>query len=128
MEPVELRRLVPRALAALGRRGANFAETDWVQIVEWYDELLRFADTPVVRLNRAVAIGEADGPLAGLAALDADVAGDVPRRSAVAAYLYEQAGDVTSAAELYSLAARRATSEAERRHLLLQAARLNGQR
>ena len=45
-------------------------ETDWVQIVEWYDELLRFADIPIVRLNRGVAGREADGasrgsPLAG---------------------------------------------------------------
>ena len=37
-------------------------ETDWVQIVEWYDELVRLTGSPVVRLNRAVAVGEADGP------------------------------------------------------------------
>ena len=40
-----------------------------MQIVGWYDELLRLTGSPVVQLNRAVAIGEADGPGAGLAAL-----------------------------------------------------------
>ena len=44
--------------------------TDWPRIVERYDELVALEDTPVVRLNRAVAITEADGPLAGLRALD----------------------------------------------------------
>ncbi|MGC4110596.1 MAG: sigma factor [Nocardioides sp.] len=43
--------------------------TDWPRIVERYDELLALDDTPVVRLNRAVAVAEADGPLAGLRAL-----------------------------------------------------------
>jgi predicted RNA polymerase sigma factor len=41
-----------------------------VQILEWYDELVRLTDSPVARLNRAVAVGEADGPRAGLAALE----------------------------------------------------------
>ena len=43
------------AIAALHADAQRVEETDWVQIVEWYDELLRFADTPIVRLNRAVA-------------------------------------------------------------------------
>ena len=76
-------------------------ETDWVQIVEWYDELLRFADTPIVRLNRAVAVGEADGAPAGLAALR-EVDDDVPRHDAVAAYLYEKNGQLELAARLYA--------------------------
>src|SRR5438445_3756473 len=53
------------AIAALHADAARVEETDWVQIVEWYDELLRLADTPIIRLNRAVALGEADGALAG---------------------------------------------------------------
>jgi RNA polymerase sigma factor (sigma-70 family) len=44
--------------------------TDWPRIVERYDELVGLEDTPVVRLNRAVALAEADGPLAGLRALE----------------------------------------------------------
>ena len=49
------------AIAALHADAATAEETDWVQIVEWYDELARLTDNPVVRLNRAVAVGEADG-------------------------------------------------------------------
>ena len=102
-------------------------ETDWVQIVEWYDELLRFADTPIVRLNRAVAVGEADGAPAGLAAL-AEVDEHVPRREAVAAYLHEKNGDLELAARLYADAARNAPNLAERDHQTRQAARLNQNR
>ena len=53
------------AIAALHADAPRVEETDWVQIVGWYDELLRLTDTPVVRLNRAVAVGEADGPRPG---------------------------------------------------------------
>jgi predicted RNA polymerase sigma factor len=111
------------AVAALHADAPTSAETDWVQIVEWYDELLRLTGSPVVRLNRAVAIGEADGPRAGLAELAAlDPA--LPRHAAARAYLHERAGDVAAAAELYVEAARAATSVAERDHLTRQAARL----
>ena len=71
------------AIAALHADAPRFDDTNWVQIVEWYDELLRFADTPIVRLNRAIAIGEAAGPAAGLAAL-AEIPAGVPRYQAVA--------------------------------------------
>ena len=81
------------AIAALHADARTHDETDWVQIVGWYDELLGLTDTPIVRLNRAVAIGEADGAPAGLAAL-AEVDAAVPRHTAVAAYLHEQAGDL----------------------------------
>ena len=112
------------AIAALHADAPRVEETDWVQIVEWYDELLRFADTPIVRLNRAVAVGEADGAPAGLAAL-AEVDEHVPRRDAVAAYLHEKNGDLELAARLYADAARNAPNLAERDHQTRQAARLN---
>jgi RNA polymerase sigma factor (sigma-70 family) len=112
------------AIAALHDDAASAAETDWPQILEWYDELTRLTDSPVVALNRAVAVGEVDGPLAGLRALDA-VPADLPRREAAAAYLHERAGDRQEAARLYVVAAARATNEAERIHLTKQAARLN---
>ena len=112
------------AIAALHADAPRVEETDWVQIVEWYDELLRFADTPIVRLNRAVAVGEADGAPSGLGAL-ADVDEDVPRREAVAAYLHEKNGDLELAARLYADAARNAPNLAERDHQTRQAARLN---
>ena len=112
------------AIAALHADATSVDETDWVQIVEWYDELLRLADTPIVRLNRAVAVGEADGAPAGLAAL-ADVEESVPRRDAVAAYLHEKNGNLELAARLYAVAARNAPHLAERDHQTRQAARLN---
>jgi predicted RNA polymerase sigma factor len=115
---------VQAAIAALHADAPSVEETDWVQIVEWYDELLRFADTPIVRLNRAVALGEADGPPAGLAAL-AEVEEHVPRHDAVAAYLHEKNGDLELAARLYAEAARHAPNLPERDYQMRQAARLN---
>ena len=112
------------AIAALHADASRFEDTDWVQILEWYDELLRFADTPIIRLNRAVAVGEADGAPAGLAAL-ADVDQNIPRRDAVAAHLHERNGDLELAARLYASAARSAPNLAERDHQTRQAARLN---
>jgi predicted RNA polymerase sigma factor len=112
------------AIAALHDDAATAEETDWPQILEWYEELLRFNDNPVVLLNRAVAVGEVHGPLAGLRALDG-LDADLPRRDAVAAYLHEQAGNLSDAARLYASAAHRATTTAERDHLTKQAARLN---
>ena len=112
------------AIAALHADAQTAAETDWVQIVEWYDELERLTDSPVVRLNRAVAVGEARGADAGLAAL-ADVDPSVPRRAAVEAYLRERTGDLALAARLYGDAARAASNLAERDHLTRQAARLH---
>ena len=112
------------AIAALHADAPRVEETDWVQIVEWYDELVRLTDSPVVRLNRAVAVGEADGAQAGLAALD-QVGPGVPRRTAVEAYLRERSGDLALAARLYADAARVATNIAERDHLTRQAARLH---
>ncbi|HET7432407.1 MAG TPA: DUF6596 domain-containing protein [Nocardioides sp.] len=111
------------AIAALHADAQVAAETDWVQIVEWYDELLALTDSPVVRLNRAVAVGEADGPHAGLAAL-AHVDPTLPRWTAASAYLHEKAGDTAEAATLYAQAAGQATSVPERDHLTRQAARL----
>ncbi|MEV7127874.1 DUF6596 domain-containing protein [Streptomyces sp. NPDC093260] len=112
------------AVAALHADAPTAGETDWVQIVEWYDELTRLTDNPVVRLNRAVAVGEADGPRAGLAAL-AELDPALPRHTAVAAYLHERDGDLATAARLYAEAAHKAPNLAERDHLTRQAARLN---
>lgn len=112
------------AIAALHADAPTAEETDWVQIVEWYDELARLTGSPVVRLNRAVAVGEADGPRAGLAAL-AELDDSLPRYAAVAAYLHERDGDLATAARLYGEAADKAANLAERAHLTRQAARLN---
>ncbi|TFV56104.1 sigma-70 family RNA polymerase sigma factor [Mycobacterium sp. PS03-16] len=111
------------AIAALHADAQRAEETDWVQIVEWYDELVRLTDSPVVRLNRAVALGEADGPHAGLAAL-ADLDPALPRHTAALAYLHEKANDFAVAADLYAAAAAHAQTVAERNHLTMRAAAL----
>ncbi|MBW4719110.1 RNA polymerase sigma factor [Saccharothrix obliqua] len=112
------------AIAALHADARTAGETDWVQVVEWYDELARLTGSPVVRLNRAVAVGEADGPRAGLAAL-AELDDSLPRHTAAVAYLHERAGDLATAADRYAEAAHKATTLAERDHLTRRAARLN---
>jgi RNA polymerase sigma-70 factor (ECF subfamily) len=115
---------VQAAIAALHADAPQVDETDWVQIVGWYDELLRLTDNPVALLNRAVAVGEADGAPAGLAALAGTDPG-LPRYAAVAAYLHEKAGDLDEALRLYAEAARAALGAGERDHLTRQVARLN---
>jgi RNA polymerase sigma factor (sigma-70 family) len=116
---------VQAAIAALHDDAATAKETDWPQILAWYDELVALTDNPLAALNRAVAVGAADGPLAGLRALDGldDALGEHHRLHAVRAHLLESAGDRDRAAELYLLAARRTTSVAERDHLTKLAAR-----
>jgi RNA polymerase sigma factor (sigma-70 family) len=111
------------AIAALHDDAASAAETDWPQIVEWYDELLRLAPSAVVALNRAVAVGEVDGGRAGLAVVDR-LDPDLPRYDAVVAHLLERAGDRAGAADRYAVAASTAVTVAERDHLVRQAARL----
>ncbi|WP_203905193.1 RNA polymerase sigma factor [Virgisporangium aliadipatigenens] len=71
------------AIAALHAEAPSYVDTDWPQIVGLYDVLLRVWPSPVVALNRAVAVAMADGPAVGLAALDPLV--DDPR---LAGYRY----------------------------------------
>ncbi|WP_169949731.1 RNA polymerase sigma factor [Microbispora sp. H11081] len=68
---------VQAAIAACHARAPRFEETDWEAVVALYDALAQLAPSPVVELNRAVALLHADGPSAALAALDA--IGDDPR-------------------------------------------------
>ena len=58
------------AIAAVHAEAASLEETDWVQIVGLYDELLRLSPSPVIELNRAVALAMRDGEQAGLAEID----------------------------------------------------------
>lgn len=111
------------AIAALHADAQRVEDTDWVQILDWYDELMALTDNPVVALNRAVALGEADGPQAGLAALG-ELAEDLPRYAAVEAHLRAAAGETDRAADLFAKAAARASNLAERDHLMRRAAAL----
>jgi RNA polymerase sigma-70 factor (ECF subfamily) len=63
--------VVQAAIAACHALAPTSADTDWAAVLSWYDVLLAVHDTPVVRLNRVVAVGECDGPAAALAELDA---------------------------------------------------------
>jgi RNA polymerase sigma-70 factor (ECF subfamily) len=62
---------IQAAIAAVHSDAPTAADTDWSQVVALYDQLLQCTPTPIVRLNRAVALAELDGPAAALAELDA---------------------------------------------------------
>jgi hypothetical protein len=68
--PLRLQHL-QAAIAAVHAEAESVAATDWRQIVALYDQLVRIQPSPVVQLNRAVAIAMRDGPEAGLAHIDA---------------------------------------------------------
>ena len=78
---------IQAAIAALHNDARTAGETDWPQILAWYDELIELTGNPVAALSRAVAVGEVDGPLAGLAAAEelATRLGDHHRLDAVPA-------------------------------------------
>jgi predicted RNA polymerase sigma factor len=107
---------VQAAIAALHDDARTAAETDWPQILDWYDDLLGLEDTPVVRLNRIVALAEVHGADAGLEEL-ATLDPRLPRFTAVEAHLRERNGEMTCAAELFSQASREARNVPEREHL-----------
>jgi RNA polymerase sigma factor (sigma-70 family) len=116
------------AIAAVHDEAPTAEGTDWPQILALYTVLERVAPNPTVTLNRAVAVAEVQGPAAGLALLDAVAADERISAShhlvSVRAHLQEMAGDHDAARAGYQEAARRTTSEPERRHLLTRAARL----
>jgi RNA polymerase sigma factor (sigma-70 family) len=116
------------AIAAIHDRAPTAAETDWSQIAALYEMLERITGSPVVRLNRAVAAGMADGPAAGLALLDGlDGTVAAHRLEAVRAHLLEMAGDVDGAVRHYQAAARLTTNLPEQRYLAMRAARLRAE-
>ena len=121
---------IEAAIAALHDDAASAEETDWPQILAWYDDLVALAEDPVRQdpaavLGRAVAVGHVRGAAAGLRETDRlrDVLGERHRWHAVRGHLYELGGDLSAAAAAYAEAAHRATHIAERDHLVRQAAR-----
>ena len=102
---------------------ASSADTDWSRIADRYRELDELTGSPVVRLNRAVAVAEADGPQAGLRLLDGLV---LPghRLPAARAELLVRAGRVEAARTAYDEAIGRCRNLAERAHLIERRARL----
>lgn len=103
--------------AAINAVHTDGAATDWTQVLALYDQLLTIAPTPIVALNRAVAVAEVHGPAVALAALD-DV--DLPgyhRLPATRAELLARLGRDTEAAAAYEQAMTLATNETERAYL-----------
>lgn len=116
---------VQAAIAALHDEAASTEATDWPQIAALYLLLEKMAPNPMVTLNRAVAVGMASGPQAGLALLERLTAlADHHRFHAVRAHLLERAGRPAEAHDEFALAARLAANLAERYYLVTQAARL----
>jgi RNA polymerase sigma factor (sigma-70 family) len=118
------------AIAAVYDEAPAMDATDWPQILALYELLEMIAPSPLVTLNRAVAVAMVYGPAAGLAALsplDAEpLLASYHRLLATRGHLLEMSGDVAGAAASFRAAARRTTSLAERRYLTGRAARLGG--
>jgi RNA polymerase sigma-70 factor (ECF subfamily) len=117
------------AIAALHAQAPRADATDWPQIAALYGLLLRAQPTPVVELNRAVAVAMAEGPEQGLSLIDAlEARGDLAEYhwvSAARADLLARLGRDAEAVLAYERALSQATNEAERRFL---AQRLRGLR
>ena len=109
------------AIAACHATAPVADETDWPQIVGLYDELARMAPSPIVELNRAVAVGMASGPEAALRLVDAIVGAggldDYYLLHATRADLLRRAGRGPEAAGSYRAALELAPTDAERRFL-----------
>jgi RNA polymerase sigma-70 factor (ECF subfamily) len=108
-------------IAACHALAASYAETDWRQIVAFYDELLALTPSPVIALQRAIAVGRADGARAGLRALDGLAGNDRlladPVLAAAIGELEARRGDVRAARVAYRRALELAATAPERRFL-----------
>ena len=109
------------AIAAVHAEAASVAATDWRRIVALYDQLLRIQPSPVVELNRAVAVAMRDGPEAGLAQIDAlleqgELANYHLAHSA-RAEMYRRLGRTTEARSSYERALALTRQEPERQFL-----------
>jgi RNA polymerase sigma-70 factor (ECF subfamily) len=118
---------VQAAIAACHALAPSYAETNWDAVISWYDLLLTLRDTPVVRLNRAAAVAERDGPVAGLVLVDAidDLRG-YPWWHATRAELLHRLGDGEAARAAYERALELTMSEPQAEHLRRRMAGLAG--
>ena len=109
------------AIAAVHTRAPSYDRTDWTEIVGLYDVLARVWPSPVVALNRAVAVSLADGPAAGLVALDALAAEPLlatyPYLASSRADCLRRLGRTDEARTAYSEALLMTSNEVERRFL-----------
>ena len=113
---------VQAAIAACHANASEPAATDWAEIALLYEQLAKILPTPVVALNRAVAVGMADGPAAGLALVDQlQASGALPGYHllpATRAYLLGRLGRHDEAADAYRAAIELAPTDTERRYLV----------
>jgi len=120
--------LLQAELAACHATAPTFDATDWPAIVALYDELTILQDTPVVALNRAVAVAMRDGPAAGIAELDSLVSDPALAAShrvwAVRADLHRRLADNAAAIADYDRALQLVSNDAERRYLAAALGRL----
>ena len=93
------------------------SDTDWDQVVQLYDQLMQIAPSPVVAMNRAIAIAELDGPDVGLAALDGLPLDQYQPYHSTRADLLRRAGRTADAVAEYQKALEITTNDAERRFL-----------
>jgi len=109
------------AIAACHALATTYAATDWLQIVALYDQLLALTPSPVIALQRAIAVGRASGARAGLRALEGLVGNDRldedPVLAAAIGELEAQRGDVRAARTAYRRALELAGTAPERRFL-----------
>jgi RNA polymerase sigma-70 factor (ECF subfamily) len=108
---------IQAAIAAVHADAPNAADTDWSQIVRLYDQLLALTPTPVVALNRAIAVAELDGPAPALALVDPLDLDDYHLYHATRADLLERLGRVEEADAAYEAALALTTNPVERRQL-----------
>ena len=107
------------AIQAIHCAAARHEDTDWPTIVRFYDRLIALMPTPVIALNRAVAMAETSGPRVALDLLN-QIAGDLPKYHllhAARGSMLRQLGRRAEAADAYARAAELAPSEAETQHL-----------
>jgi RNA polymerase sigma-70 factor (ECF subfamily) len=108
---------IQAAINAVHADASTAAQTDWPQILSLYDQLMDCAPTPVVALNRAVAVAEVDGPAAALAAVDALDLATYHLFHAVRADLLARLGRGGDAVEAYGAALAFTTNGPERAFL-----------
>jgi RNA polymerase sigma-70 factor (ECF subfamily) len=108
---------IQAAINAVHSDAPSTDATDWGQILQLYDQLLVLSPSPVVALNRAVAVAEVDGPQVALALVDALDLGGFHLFHAVRADLLRRLGREAEATEAYRTAADRTENESEREFL-----------
>lgn len=114
------------AVNAVHTDAGRAEDTDWRQILALYDQLLRFTPTPVVRLNRAVAVAEVDGPQAGLTLVDQLGLSSYHAWHAARAELLRRLGRSEEAAAAYRRAIELSANTAEAAYLQARLAELPG--